>query len=258
MPSCSEAENPFGINIVFNESNHSYKSIIDNKEINYISGTTFLNNFIPKFDPNDDIARRVADRRGITVEQIKSEWAEIAKNATILGTKVHETIEDTLLKKEYRNNPENEKEKIMFSMAKKIGKRFLETIDILGVEKIVFDHRIKIAGTIDLFAKSKTSEDTYIIIDHKTNNKPITEENTYNKFLLEPISHIPDNNFYHYALQLNLYEYLLKSAKYVNKNSKFQLFLNHITEKEHKFIKLPNLQNEIKDLIIWYLIKNAG
>ena len=41
-------------------------------------------------------------------------------------------------------------------------------VDILGIEKIVFDHRLKLAGTIDLFAKSR-KDGSYLIIDHKTN-----------------------------------------------------------------------------------------
>lgn len=38
----------------------------------------------------------------------------------------------------------------------------------MGVELIVFDVDLALAGTVDLFAKSKR-DSTYIIIDHKTN-----------------------------------------------------------------------------------------
>jgi len=49
-----------------------------------------------------------------------------------------------------------------------MAKKFRQSIDILGVEMIVFSPRLRIAGTIDLFAKSR-KDGSYLIIDHKTN-----------------------------------------------------------------------------------------
>lgn len=253
MPSCSTDTNPKGIKIVFTEDDHKYRSIINDIEIVYTSGTQFLGRFYPQFDPTGEIIKRCAQKRGITVEQLQTEWDEKGKESCRLGTRTHETIEDVLLNHEFRNIAENESENRRFKNAISMGRKLYDRLDILGVEKIVFSSSLKLAGTIDLFARSKKTNN-YVIIDHKTNKSIANEnENVYNKFCLDPISSIPDTNFYHYALQLNLYEYLLKYENYVSKNSKFDLFLNHITETKAEIIKLPNLQNEIKDMLIKYL-----
>ena len=89
-----------------------------------------------------------------------------------------------------------------------MAKKIKEALDIVGIEMIVFDTDLAIAGTIDLLAKSKKNG-AYIIIDHKT-NKDLGLNNPYDKFGLDPISHIPDTAFGHYTIQLNLYQYLLR------------------------------------------------
>ena len=78
-----------------------------------------------------------------------------------------------------------------------IAKKIKERVDIIGVEKIVFDEQLQLAGTIDFLGRSK-KDGSYIIIDHKS-NKEIELENKWNKFALDPISCIPDTNFGHYT-----------------------------------------------------------
>lgn len=252
MPACSKDVNPSGYEITFTENDHLYKSIINGKEVKYISGTQFLNKFFPVFDPDGKIAERCAKKENISVEEIKNRWNKKKQVSCRLGTRLHETIEDTLLRRNLRNIPEDDNEKNRFNHGIQIGKKFLQKLDILGIEKIIFSPSLKIAGTIDLFAKSKNSN-CYIIIDHKT-NEIINKENTFKKFCLDPISHIPDINFYHYALQLSLYEYLLKKEFYVDKKSEFKFFLNHVTNNGVNLIQVPNLNSEIKDCIIKYLV----
>ena len=73
----------------------------------------------------------------------------------------------------------------MFDNAVKSAKALYNKLDIVGVEKIVFSPYLKIAGTIDLLAKSK-KDGSYVIVDHKT-NKSIDIEDKWNKFALPPI-----------------------------------------------------------------------
>ena len=257
MPGSSKAKHPQGWDIEFFEDTHKYISYIDGQEINYISGTQFLHRFFPPFDPNDEIAKRCAAKEGVTLEEIKEKWAKAGREASALGTRVHECCEDIELgRKELRNTPQDAREERMFSNAMKMAKRFYSQLDILGVEKIVFSPTLRIAGTIDLFAKSRKNGN-YILGDHKT-NKSIDKEDKWNKFALKPIEHLHDINFNSYSLQLNLYQYLLKHEGYVPKDSKFTMFLNHITEEGAEIIQLPDMQNEIKDMIIDYLVNANG
>lgn len=252
MPGSSKAKHPKGYEIEFFEDSHKYISEIDGHEINYVSGTQFLHKFFRPFDPDGEIAKRCAAKEGITVEQIKDRWARSGKEASTLGTKIHECCEDIELgRKELRNTPANMKEQKMMKHAVDIAKKFYAGLDILGVEKIVFSPSLQIAGTIDLFARSK-KDGTYVIIDHKT-NKSIELEDKWNKFALAPIEHLHDINGVIYGLQLNLYEYILKREGYVPKDSKFKLFLNHITEDGAKIIPLPDYQMEIRDMFISWM-----
>lgn len=255
MPSCSKAKNPRGIEITFTEEDHKYRSTINDQEIVYVSGTQFLGKFYPQFDPTGEIAARCARREGTSVEAIKAKWEAKGKESCRLGTRLHETIEDVLLRQDFRNKAEDSDEQKRFQNGIDIAQKFLQRLDILGVEKIVFSDQLRIAGTIDLFAQSRKTKE-YLIIDHKT-NKTIDTDNKYNKFCLDPISHLPDLSFYHYGLQLNLYEYLLKREGYVPKDSKFRLFLNHVTADVSKLIELPDLQLEIRDLVVEHLLSNG-
>lgn len=252
MPGCSTARHPSGVEITFTEDDHRYVSTINGCEYQYVSGTGFLSKYFPKFDPTGEITARCARREGLTVEALKAKWAAKGANSCRIGTRTHETIEDGLLNRPYRNIAEDSIEEKRFDYAKRLASKLKSSIDILGVEKIVFSPELLVAGTIDLFAKSRKTG-CYVIIDHKTNEK-IETENTYNKFCLGPIAHLPDTNFYHYALQLNLYQYLLMRGKYVPQDAKFGLLLNHITHEGQKWYPLPDLQSEIKDLMIDYLL----
>lgn len=247
MPSCSKAKNPHGVEILFEEKTHRYSSIINENEIIYTSGTTFINKFFPKFDPTGEILIKTAKKRGISPNILQKEWDDKRINSCIFGTKIHETCEDIFLNQKIRNKPINDREKFSMEVAKKVAKRVLERSDILGVEKIVFDEELKIAGTMDGLVKAKKDGKIWII-DWKTNERIITE-NTYNKFGFPPIEHIPDINYEHYSLQLNLYEYILKKVGYIDNNENVGKCIIHITDSGSKSYVMENRQKEISDMI---------
>lgn len=237
---------------MFEEETHRYSSLIDGKEVTYTSGTCFCGKFFPQFDPTGKITERCAQKEGITVEALKAKWAAKGKASCIFGTKVHSICEDVILGRDIREkSPADLKETNTFAVAKKVASKFKQSLDILGVEKVVFDCDLPtpIAGTIDLFARSR-KDGSYLILDWKT-NQTIETENPYKKFCLDPISHIPDNSFYHYALQTSLYQFLLKFGKYVPKDAKFKRAIIHLMENSYKIYELPDLTSEIKDMLIW-------
>ena len=259
MPGSSKAKHPRGWDIEFFEDTHKYVSYINGEEIVYTSGTQFLHKFFPPFDPDGEIAKRCAAKEGVSVKEIRERWAQAGKEASTLGTRVHECCEDIELgksEKELRNTPQSPKEERMFANAVSMAKKFHSQLDILGVEKIVFSPSLRIAGTIDLLARSR-KDGCYIIIDHKS-NKSIELEDKWNKFALTPISHLHDVNGVHYSLQLALYEYLLKHEGYVPEDAKFKLILNHITEENAHLIVLDDRQDEIKDMLIEHLVNANG
>ena len=65
--------------------------------------------------------------------------------------------------------------------------------------------------------------------------------------LTECINHLPDTNFWHYALQLNTYKALLEK-NYGKTVSKMALVCLHPNQTRYQVIAVANLQNEVRDL----------
>ena len=251
MPSSTTARNPHGIDIEFNEENHLYKSVLPSgRTLIYDSVTTIVSKFFPKFDA-ERIAPFSAKKEGVTVKEILEKWKKAGDDACRLGTRVHECCEDTLLNRELRNTPENDREKTVFDYAVAMANKVKERIDILGIEKIVFNEKLQIAGSIDLFARSK-KDGSYLILDWKT-NKEITTSNKYGEVGLDPISHLEDTAYNHYALQLSLYHFLLEHTGYVDPGVEFKHAIIHLTWEKPKIIMLPYMKDEINNIIIDHL-----
>lgn len=197
MPGTSKANNPKGYSIEFFEESHKYLTILNGKEVKYTSGTAFSSPFFPQFDPTGEITRKCAKKEGLTVEELKAKWSAKGTESCRLGTRTHEIIEDVFNNRfPFRNKAEDEDEKKRFSNAVSIARKIKDKVDILGIEMIVFDIDLALAGTIDFFGQSK-KDGTYIIIDHKT-NADLQLENKYNSFAFDPISHVPNTSFGHY------------------------------------------------------------
>ena len=78
--------------------------------------------------------------------------------------------------------------------------------------------------------------------------REITKTNRVNKFATHPaIEHLPDTNFWHYALQLNIYKYILQ-IKYGKTVTDLYLIVLHPEAQNYQRIKLPNLQAEVAEL----------
>jgi ATP-dependent exoDNAse (exonuclease V) beta subunit len=114
-------------------------------------------------------------------------------------------------------------------------------------EWTIYDEDNKIAGSIDMVYENP--DGTLSIYDWKR-AKLITRINNFNKFAIPPvICHLPDSNFWHYALQLNTYKYILES-KYEKKIKDLFLVRLHpdAEEKNYELIQLPDLSVEVNDL----------
>jgi ATP-dependent exoDNAse (exonuclease V) beta subunit len=118
-------------------------------------------------------------------------------------------------------------------------------------EWLIYDETIKIAGSIDMVYLN--DDGTVSIYDWKR-CKSITKVNLYNKFALTPcISEMPDTNFWHYTLQLNIYRYILES-KYGRQVSGLYLVQLHPDEDNyviHEVPFLPDLDELMDDRIAY-------
>ena len=78
--------------------------------------------------------------------------------------------------------------------------------------------------------------------------REIVKTNRGNKFATHPaIEHLPDTNYWHYALQLNIYKYILQT-KYDKTVGDLYIIVLHPEAQNYQRIKLPDLQSEVAEL----------
>lgn len=247
MPSSSTATNKSGRQIVFEEDSHSYYIDDPKGRVKFTSVTTFIGSFFPKFDA-EKVAPFTAKKRGISVQEVLDEWEENGRQSRDFGTRVHACCEDTVNFRELRYKPENQREVVTFANAVKAANTVLQQFDIVGAEKLIFDEKLKLSGTIDLLARSKNSNKRYYIIDWKT-NKQIRATSKYNEFAFAPIAELPDCEMSHYGLQLTLYGHILKSGGYIPIDSKLFYLLVHVTENGNTYIPVNGYEKYVKRML---------
>lgn len=79
-----------GIKLIFHEEEHKYNDTLGN---DYISTTTILHNYAPKFDKEYWLHKK-AKELGVTEKQLEAQWSTITKEACERGTIAHNGLED--------------------------------------------------------------------------------------------------------------------------------------------------------------------
>lgn len=193
--------------IEFDEPTHVY-TIAGEK--GYTSVTTWIHSHFSKFDADAISSRIVAGRRmndpqykyfGMTKESILASWDANGAAASAAGTKMHNDIEL------FYNGVDTGNTSVEFTFFR----NFLADHPHLKpyrTEWCVFDQELKIAGSIDMVFE--TPEGNLLIYDWKR-VREISYESSYNQYGVGAgLEHMPDTNFWHYSLQLNIYRALLE------------------------------------------------
>jgi hypothetical protein len=219
--------------IVFNADDHSYKSL-DDENIKWISVTTLVSHFKKPFD-SKKIAAKVSKNKnskwyGIDPVIIQQIWDNESDRSIVLGSWYHDQRESDLcaLASMEREGitipvfkPNEIKEGVKIAPSQKLEP---------GVypEHMVYLRSAGICGQSDLV---EVVNGKVNIIDYKTNKEIKKEsyvswEGISNK-LAPPVDSLDDCNFYHYALQLSIYMYII--LKHNPKLKPGRIFIHHIT-----------------------------
>jgi hypothetical protein len=219
--------------IKFNADNHSYTSI-DGEAIDWISVTTLVSHFKKPFDAKK-VAEKVSKSKkskwsGIDPNTIQQIWSNEADRSILLGTWYHNQREIDLcslasLEREGVTVPVFKPSEVTQGV-KIAPSQKLEP----GVypEHMVYLRSVGICGQSDLV---EVVNGKVNIIDYKT-NKEIKKESYTNwegqsEKMLPPVDSLDDCNFYHYALQLSIYMYII--LKHNPKLKPGRIFIHHIS-----------------------------
>jgi len=195
---------------------------------------------------------------GQTREEIKAKWNKDGLLASSAGTALHEAIEL------FMNNPELTGDYTQKDLLDNLTddsltmntdwQYFLHFVKEhpelkpYRTEWLVFDEDVKIAGSIDMVYENP--DGTLSIYDWKRSKDIQDPSVSWNKFSTNTVlQHVPDTNYWHYSLQLNIYKTILEN-KY-NKQVK-ELFLVKIhpdtPSKSYELISVPLLTQEMTNL----------
>jgi len=229
--------------ISFEEKEHIYTIKGDSS---FTSVTTWIHSHFGHFDA-DAVIRGIKRKKNYkeskyfnkTDEEIKKEWEDNRNSCAEAGTKLHYDIEC------YYNDEPQENNSIEYGYFIDFTKKYPD-LSAFRTEWMIYDEELKLAGSIDMVYKNK-EDNTYMIYDWKRSKEiKKTSWNKYSK--TECIEHIPDANYWHYALQLNMYKALLEKNYNINISELF-IVCFHPNHKSYLMYKLPILKDEIEQLL---------
>lgn len=245
--------------IEFEEGPHIYK--IQGDPSRYTSVTTWNHSHFEHFDADAIIDKMMNSKNwktnkyyGMSKNEIITQWDASRDEAAQAGTKMHYDIEcyynTNANESPHKNTQLIENTSLEYSYFLKFAEDY-KHLKPYRTEWMIWDSDVKIAGSVDMVfqAEAGVDVDSILIYDWKR-SKEITKTSNFNKYALsECINHLPDTNFWHYSLQLNVYKYILE--KNYGKNVKgLYLVCLHPLNKNGSYIRIPcaDLQKEVEEL----------
>lgn len=255
-------------NITFNLTNHRY--LINNEE-GYTSTTTWVHNNFEPFNSDEVIDKMMKSSNwskskyfGKSKDEIAQEWVNNGKESSNYGVDLHYHIELFMNQETGKDKPTNfdlletyynTKSNIFDAFQANCPIEWGFFIDFIRnnpdlvpyrSEWMVYHENIKICGTIDMVYEN--DDGSLTIYDWKR-CKSINKY-SYGKNSINPkMSNIPDCNYYHYLLQLNIYKFILetKYGKQVKSCYLVKLHPNN-KSKTYELLSLPKLGLNLNNL----------
>ena len=257
-----KAQNPHerDAHISFHEPTHTYTV---RGRSDYTSVTTWNHAHFEPFDEPRIIAKILASPRaaadpsykyfGQSATQISAAWEDNRASASAAGTAMHLAIEQfynhelaraDLEQKAHDGHPEFA---YFLNFVDDFRKQF-PRVRPFRTEWTVFFEQVRIAGSIDMLFEDPDDDDGALwIYDWKRCKDIAYEARTCAK--TPCLAHLPDTNFWHYALQLNVYRHILETQyhKRVAKMCLVKLHPNNAL-KSYELFEVPPLLQEMDDL----------
>lgn len=202
--------------LAFEPEHHKYTSLDPNDQTDWISVTTLISFFKQPFDAKSiskKSSRSSKKWQGIPPDKIQEIWKAEAKRATDLGTWYHDQREHDIVSCDTINR-HNASLQVVRPILNDKGYKVASSQKLLsGIypEHLVYLRSVGVCGQSDLV---EIAHGKIHITDYKT-NKEIKLKSFVNwegiaQKLNQPVSHLDDCNYFHYALQLSAYMYMIQ------------------------------------------------
>ena len=249
---------PRDMHIAFDAPTHKY--YVNGTCEGNISCTGFVHEFFGHFDAKAIISKMRKGPKwatskyfGKTDTEIMAEWSNNGKVASEAGTAMHLAIEQFLHGSIEQIRPETF-ESVEWKYFMKFWNECGHDLEPYRSEWEVFtdsltplkgERKIKLCGSIDMVFRRK-SDGKYVIYDWKR-SKEIKAENQFESGLA-PLNHLPDTNYWHYTMQLNIYKWILETYSGLEVADLY-LVIIHPDNPSYRRMRLNMMTDEVEDMM---------
>jgi len=181
------------------------------------------------------------DEVAVVKQRFLYNWKQKGKAAAEAGTAYHKKMEDETHSKGAHLSSSGNVVKVYSGVDLLRYQNFED--DGIYTELLLYNDHFKLAGQADKVIKQGRDIE---IRDYKTSEK-ISQEAFMERTYKAPLKHIPDCDFWKFALQLSTYAWMLEIFGY----HIGRLVVEHVPD-NHREYELPYLRNEIKALLTDY------
>jgi len=235
---------PRDAHIQFEEEGHAYT--IYGEKGTYVSTTTLVHHQFAQFDAEGIVDAMIRKGRtedptnkyyGMTKEQILAQWAQTAKEASGQGTKMHYDIECYSNGESVTNDLPEFQQFLDF-------RRDFPRLRPYRTEWTVFYEEYRLCGSIDMVYLNEETQG-YEIYDWKRSREIVFDDPWGKKSPVSGLENVPDVNYWHYSLQLNIYRKILQE-KYNLPITGMYLICLHPDHSSYQRIDVQPMEPEIE------------
>ena len=237
----------------FIENGHYY--LCNGKRVG-ISTTGLIGQYENHFD-SETISQQVADKRGISQQEVLEEWRIENLHSKIKGSFIHEFAQSLWEGKEYVFDYSKVPKEIDIDRLKSdINKLIPQAInfyndykdmyELIGCEIYLGDEDFDECGATDQILYNKYTGGI-AIIDYKT-NKEIKRESYKHKKMLIPLHRFDDCNYIHYSIQLSGYKFKFERNTKLKVDETFIVYFN-INADNYEIIEPLNMEKEVEEIL---------
>jgi len=227
-----------------------------------ISVTSLIGQYENEFK-QQEMAERVANRDGKTVNEVLAEWKYKSDFACEKGTTCHEFAQSLWsgLKWQpmYFDGSEEYTQAVVKiqKQAQSFKKDYEDWLEHLQDEFVIGSEEYDIASAIDhLFINKLTGG--LVLVDYKTNSYLSGyNKKAYKKAMKVPLRHLNDDALNHYYIQLSIYKYLIEKHTKLMVDEMFIVYFSENVD-DYEIIEIPYMKKEVELILENRRVRNMN